>query len=71
MQNLKQMKKCENVTELDIKITCKGTGKIGSKCEYDSMWFCKHPNCKSLVLTSNLMCSRPTGCPKNQKWRSI
>lgn len=37
-------------------------------CEYNSAWFCKHPKCKSIVLTSIMLGARPSGCPKIEAW---
>ena len=36
-------------------IACKGNGEKGTRCEYDSAWFCENPDCKSPVLTSTLL----------------
>ena len=49
-------------------IACKGNGEDKARCEYDSAWFCKNPDCKSPVLTSTLLGTRPSGCPKIDKW---
>lgn len=53
----------------EIKICCKGTGIPGSKCIYDSPWFCQNPDCKGKLLTATLMNARPQGCPLKDKWR--
>ena len=50
------------------KICCKGTGKSGTRCEWDSAWFCKSPDCKSPVLTSTMYGAHPNGCPKICEW---
>lgn len=46
------------------RISCKGNAADIPACEYDSAWFCKHPKCKSIVLTSTMYEARPSGCPK-------
>ncbi len=51
---------------MNIKPSCKGTD--GTRCEYDSSWFCRHPACKGPVLTSTLPGARPSGCPKVDEW---
>ena len=51
-------------------VACKGDGYGVPRCEYDSSWFCKNPDCKALVLTSTLIGARPSGCPKVDKWNS-
>lgn len=48
------------------KVSCFGLD--GKQCEYRGTWFCKHPKCKSLILTSTLIGTRPSGCPKINKW---
>lgn len=53
---------------MEKKICCKGNGKDVGRCEYDSSWFCRHPECKSPVLTSTLLEACPSGCPKKDKW---
>lgn len=50
------------------KISCKGNGEPGTRCEYDSAWFCKNPKCKTPVLTSTLLGARPRGCPEKDDW---
>lgn len=50
------------------KICCKGNGDDVGRCEYDSAWFCRNPECKSPVLTSTLLGAHPSGCPKIDKW---
>lgn len=49
-------------------ISCKGNGELRTRCEYDSAWFCKNPECKSPVLTSTMLGARPSGCPKTDDW---
>ena len=49
-------------------IACKGNGEKGTRCEYDSAWFCTNPDCKSLVLTSTMLGAHLSGCPKIDKW---
>ena len=51
-------------------VACKGDRYGVPRCEYDSAWFCKNPDCKSPVLTSTLRGARPSGCPKVDKWNS-
>ena len=53
---------------MNEKISCKGTGESGTRCEYDSAWFCKNPDCKNPVLTSTMLGAYPSGCPKIDKW---
>lgn len=53
---------------MNEKISCKGTGESGTRCEYDNAWFCKNPNCKNPVLTSTMLGTHPSGCPKIDKW---
>lgn len=49
---------------------CKGNGSKDTVCEYDGAWFCKNPDCKSLVLTSTLHGAIPSGCPLFYEWNS-
>lgn len=53
--------------ELKGKICCKN---YGENCEYDGVWLCKNPDCKTPVLTSTLPGAHPSGCPKIDKWNS-
>lgn len=48
-------------------IACKGTGEKGTQCKYDSTWFCKNPACNSPVMTSTMLGTYPSGCPKINK----
>lgn len=48
-------------------IACKGTGEDKTRCEYNSVWLCKNPACKSPILTATLLGARPSGCPKIDK----
>lgn len=50
------------------KICCKGVD--GKNCEFDGVWFCQNPNCKTKVFTSTLPGAHPSGCPKIDKWNS-
>jgi hypothetical protein len=50
------------------RISCKGDGADIPACEYDAVWLCKNPKCKSPVLTSTLLGARPSGCPKIDLW---
>ena len=51
------------------KISCKGDG-TNTKCQYDDIWLCRNPDCKSVILTSTLYGSTPSGCPYYCKWNS-
>ena len=53
---------------MNEKISCKGTGESGTRCEYDNAWFCKNPDCKNPVLTSTMLGAHPSGCPKIYDW---
>lgn len=53
--------------ELEEVICCKNYGK---NCEFDGVWLCKNPDCKTPVLTSTLAGAHPSGCPKIDKWNS-
>lgn len=53
--------------ELEGKICCKNYDK---NCEYDGVWLCKNPDCKTPVFTSTLPGAHPSGCPKIDKWNS-
>ena len=53
---------------MENNISCKGNSQHGTRCEYDSTWFCKNPECKSPVLTSTMFGARPSGCPKTDEW---
>lgn len=53
--------------ELQGKICCKN---YDSNCEYNGMYFCKNPDCKTPVITSTLPGAYPSGCPKIDKWNS-
>lgn len=50
------------------RVSCKGNAADISTCEYNSAWICKHPKCKSIVLTSTMYEARPSGCPKVDEW---
>lgn len=50
------------------KICCKGID--GKNCEFDGVWFCQNPDCKTKVLTSTLPGAHPSGCPKVDSWNS-
>lgn len=50
------------------RVSCKGNAADIPACEYDSAWICKHPKCKSIVLTSTMYGARPSGCPKVDTW---
>lgn len=50
------------------RVYCKGNGEPDTRCEYDSTWFCRNPECKSPILTSTLLGARPSGCPKYDEW---
>ncbi len=50
------------------RVSCKGNAADISTCEYNSAWICKHPKCKSIVLTSTMYGARPSGCPKVDEW---
>lgn len=50
------------------KICCKGTD--GKNCEFDGVWLCQNPDCKTQVLTSTLPGAHPSGCPKVDSWNS-
>ena len=47
---------------------CKGTGRFGTACKYDSAWFCKHPGCKQPILTSTMFHTYPNGCPEHRNY---
>ena len=49
-------------------ICCKGTGELGTRCEYDDVLFCKNPDCKTPVLTSTMLGTHPCGYPKIYEW---
>ena len=62
-------RKLIGVSDMENKrISCKGNGLDIPACEYNSAWFCKHPKCKSIVLTSTMYGARPSGCPKVDEW---
>lgn len=50
------------------RVSCKGNAADTPVCEYNSAWICKHPKCKSIVLTSTVYEARPSGCPKVDTW---
>lgn len=50
------------------KCYCKGDG-YSPACEYDGVWFCKHPNCSGPVITSSMYGECPAECPKHG-WRN-
>ena len=50
------------------RISCKGNAADIPACEYDDIWFCKNPKCKSITLTSTMYGARPSGCPKIDVW---
>ena len=49
-------------------ICCKGKEEPGTRCEYDDVWFCKNPDCKSPVFTCTTPGAYPIGCPKIYDW---
>jgi hypothetical protein len=53
---------------MNEKISCKGNGEKGTRCKYDSAWFCKNPACKTQILTSTLIGTCSFGCPRIYKW---
>lgn len=53
--------------KLQGKICCKN---YDTNCEYNGMWLCKNPDCKTPVITSTLPGAYPSGCPKIDKWNS-
>jgi len=53
--------------ELKDKVCCKN---YDTNCEFDGVWFCQNPDCKTKVFTSTLPGSHPSGCPKIDKWNS-
>lgn len=48
-------------------VCCKGIPGVISRCEYDSAWLCKHPDCGWPVLTATLYGACPFGCPKKER----
>lgn len=52
------------------KCFCKGDGYSIPPCEYDSVWFCKHPRGRG-VITSVDYEKSPSECPKfgRDVWR--
>lgn len=50
--------------------SCKGNYTSETRCEYDSPYFCKNPDCKQPILTSTMAYAHPAGCPKIDLWNN-